>query len=253
GVLKALEEHCIFPEFITGTSMGALVGALYASGLSGLEIEALAVNMSWTRWAYLVDVTLIKPGGFIEGKRVTAMLKSLLHDLQFSQLRRHFACVATDIRSGREVVFREGSVADAVRASISLPGIFTPMRSDGRYLVDGGLVNEVPVKLCREIGASYVIGVNVNPDPAKLNNRAISKPPGLAEILTQTAAITGYHIALENMRDANLAINPEAEDIGFWQLQKAAECIRIGEEAARKVLDGIRTEESPQLTLDLAV
>ncbi len=167
GVLKALEKHSIFPGIITGTSIGALIGALYAGGITIGDIEQLALRLDLKRLVLLADMTL-PLSGLIGGKRVISLLKSILGDLTFSQLKYDFACVATDIKTGEQVILREGSLIEAVRASISLPGIFTPVRIKERYLVDGGLVNEVPVSVCREMGAEYVIGVNVIPEPSRM-------------------------------------------------------------------------------------
>jgi NTE family protein len=171
GVLKVFEEHGVFPNIITGTSMGALIGALYAGGIKVGDIEQLAVRLGLGRLALLADMTL-PFSGLIGGRRVISLLKTILGDLTFSQLKYDFACVATDINTGEQVVLREGSLVEAVRASISLPGIFTPIRVKGRYLVDGGLVNEVPVSVCREMGAGYVIGVNVIPGPSRMMHRS---------------------------------------------------------------------------------
>jgi NTE family protein len=166
GVLKVLEEHGIFPDIIAGTSVGAIVGALYAGGYKPSEIESLILGMDWKQLVSLVDMTLPRTG-LLQGKRVLTLLKSVLRDLTFSQLRWEFACVATDIIDGKQVVLRDGSLIDAVRASISIPGIFTPVTIKGRFLVDGGLINTVPVSVCRDMGAGYVIGVNVIPDPGR--------------------------------------------------------------------------------------
>ena len=170
GVLKVLEEHSIFPDIIVGTSMGALVGALYAGGVTVTDIEQFALRLNSARLALLADVTL-PLSGLVGGRRVVSLLKSILGDLTFSQMKYDFACVATDIRTGEQVVLREGSLIEAVRASISLPGIFTPVKIGGRYLVDGGLINEVPVSVCREMGAEYVVGVNVIPEPSRMLRR----------------------------------------------------------------------------------
>ena len=311
GVLKVLEEHGIFPDIIAGTSMGALVGALYAGGLKVSDIEHFALRLHSTRLALLADMTP-SLSGLVGGKRVVALLKSILGDLTFDQLKYDFACVTTDIQTGEQVLVREGSLTEAVRASLSLPGIFTPVKMKERYLVDGGLVNEVPVSVCREMGAEYVIGVNVIPEPARLADhsakrtpaqahdsvkstddgndseriarshapskslrgqlaefdgavhrfllhrqpaeikKVLSKPvdwvredmpkrlrrtaPSLVEVLTQTVAITEYRIAVENLEDADLAIHPDIEGIGFWQFTKAAAAIALGEEATRHVI-----------------
>jgi NTE family protein len=153
GVLKVLEEHGIFPDIIAGTSVGAIVGALYAGGYKPGEIEALVLGLDWKQLVSLGDMTLPR-SGLLQGKRVISLLKSVLGDLTFSQLRWELACVATDIIDGKQVVLRDGSLIDAVRASISIPGIFTPVTINGRFLVDGGLINTVPVSVCRDMGSS---------------------------------------------------------------------------------------------------
>lgn len=166
GVLKALEEHGIFPDIIAGTSVGAIVGALYAGGYKPGEIEALVLGLDWKQLLRLVDMTLPR-SGLLQGKGVITLLKSVLGDLTFPQLKCAFACVTTDIMNGEQIVLRDGSLIDAVRASIAIPGIFTPVEIKGRYLVDGSLINAVPVSVCRDMGAGYVIGVNVVPDPGR--------------------------------------------------------------------------------------
>ena len=265
GVLKVLEEHGVFPDIIAGTSIGALVGALYSAGLKAVEIEQLALQMNWRRLARLADLTL-PISGLVQGKRITSLLKSILGDLTFWDLKIRFACIATDIINGEEVMLSSGSVIRAVRASISVPGIFTPVRVGGRYLVDGGLVNEVPVTTCRYMGAEYVVGVNVIPDPAGMlqelekevrqgkgkKGRATAKPsdwqtdkakrswgrrPSLVKVLSQSLLIPGYRVAMQNLRDADLAISPAVGRIGFFQFDRAAEAIAAGEEAARHALE----------------
>jgi NTE family protein len=166
GVLKVLEEHGIYPDIIAGTSLGAIVGALYAGGYRPVDIEQLVLGLDWKKLMHLVDMILPR-SGILQGKRVVVLLRSVLGDLTFAQLRWEYACVATDITNGKQVVLRDGSLIDAIRASISIPGIFTPVEIKGRFLVDGGLVNSVPVSVCRDMGAGYVIGVNVVPDPDK--------------------------------------------------------------------------------------
>jgi len=115
----------------------------------------------------LADMTL-PLSGLLQGKRIVSLLRSILGDLTFPQLRYAFACVATDIINGEQVILHDGSLIEAIHASISIPGIFKPVSIMGRYLVDGGLINAVPVSICREMGAGYVIGVNVIPDPGKV-------------------------------------------------------------------------------------
>jgi NTE family protein len=311
GVLKVLDEYGIVPDVIAGTSIGAIIGALYASGYKARDIERLVLGLDWRKLVNLVDVAIPR-GGFLKGKRIVSLLTSILGDATFSLLKCPFACVATDIINGDQLVLRDGSLVDAIRASISIPGIFTPVAINGRFLVDGGLVNTVPVSICREMGAEYVIGVNVIPEPSKIMcnpnknqqyqvcepinleetgddsdlamvsridklslrsriddienatkmflishrptggrgilksspssevnrvRRLRTKPPGLIEVLSQSLTIAEYRIAVENLKDADLAISPDVQEIGFWQFNNAAQAIAAGEQAARMVLD----------------
>ena len=256
GVLKALEEHGLRPGVIAGTSMGSFIGALYASGLRAGDIER-ALRLGVGRLARLTDVRP-SASGLVQGKHIAEWLKSLVGDLTFQDLKMPFACVATDILNGQEVVLRSGPVITAVRASISIPGIFTPVNVRGRYLVDGGLVNVVPVSTCREMGADYVVAVNVMPDPAQAALQTEQNPegalakggrgvrsrprppkaaaPNVVKVLVQSVSITGYRVAMENLRGADLAISIETGDIGYFQFDREAEAVAAGEEAARRAL-----------------
>jgi predicted acylesterase/phospholipase RssA len=307
GVLKVLDEQGIKPDVISGTSIGAIIGALYAGGHKPVEIEQLVLGLNWKTLLSLVDVTF-PVSGFFQGKRVVSLLKSIIGDLTFQQLNYTFSCVATDIVTGEQIVLKEGSLVEAVRASISLPGIFTPVAILGHYLVDGGLTNTVPVSVCRDMGADFVIGINVIPNPNKIicnpdkntqylgcetiesekfevettsgihgrtmkshiddvnsatqkflishrpggwsrghkstprklqTNVSKSKIPKLIDVLSQTLTITEYHIAVENLKYADIAISPDVEKIGFWQYHNAAQAIAAGEQAARIALSSI--------------
>ena len=159
GVINALERAGIVPDIVCGTSIGALVGAAYAAG-EHARLEPWVRSLKWQSVVGLLDWKL--GGGLMAGGKLTNFFRSQYDDPGIEQLPKAFGCVATDLGSGREVWLREGSVIDAVRASIALPGVFTPARSDGRLLVDGGLVNPVPVSLCRAMGADIVIAVDLN-------------------------------------------------------------------------------------------
>lgn len=161
GVIRGLTEAGYQPDIVTGCSVGAFVGAAYANGdLDKLEqwVDAL----TWKTVLSLLDVSF--SGGLIKGEKLIEFFQSNFVDHEFKALAMPFACVATDLASGREIWLREGSVADAVRASIAVPGLFTPVVRKGRLLVDGGLVNPVPVSLCRAMGADIVIAVDLGSD-----------------------------------------------------------------------------------------
>lgn len=161
GVLRALAREGIEPQVICGCSIGAFVGAALASG-DLPKLTEWAESLKWQDVVSLLDVSL--RGGLIKGQKLIQFFERNFVDRDFSQLDRRFACVATELQTGREIWLRDGSVANAVRASIALPGLLTPVLRKGRLLVDGGLVNPVPVSLCRAMGADIVIAVDLGSD-----------------------------------------------------------------------------------------
>lgn len=160
GVIRAIEDAGIKVDFIAGTSMGALIGAIHASGKLG-EFEATFQSFDWKKTISFFDVVLPK-SGLLDGAKISELARAHIHADTIETLPSPFAAVATDIVSGEEVVIRSGDVIEAVRASISVPGIFTPVRSNGHILVDGGLTNPVPVSVARAMGADIVIAVDLN-------------------------------------------------------------------------------------------
>lgn len=170
GVLRALEEHRIPIDYIAGTSIGALVGAIYVRDQLD-QLEKFAEDLGMQNLVSLMDISF--PGlGLIDGKRVRDFLSGYLADASLEDCRIPFRCVATNFLRKEEVVFQSGAMVDAVRASISLPGIFVPCKHHNAYLVDGGVVNPVPVNVLREMGAEGAIAVNLNhePQPAVRNS-----------------------------------------------------------------------------------
>ncbi|RKZ65589.1 MAG: patatin [Gammaproteobacteria bacterium] len=160
GVIRALKDAGIHVDCVAGTSIGAAIGAVYASGkLDSLQETYLA--MDWKKIAYFFDVVFPK-SGIIDGKKVIDFMREYVHSECIEELPLPFKAVATELNSGEEVVLETGDVMDAVRASISVPGMFTPVRRNGRVLVDGGLVNPVPVNVARAMGADIVIAVDIN-------------------------------------------------------------------------------------------
>lgn len=183
GVIRALERAGIVPDIVCGTSIGALVGGAYAAGQQD-RLEPWVRSLTWSSVASLLDWKL--GGGLMAGGKLAAFFRKNYEDPGIEQLPKVFGCVATDLASGREVWLRSGSVIDAVRASIALPGVFTPAVHEGRLLVDGGLVNPVPVSLCRALGADIVIAVDLNWD---LVTRRLSSSRSNAA-MTEVAALT---------------------------------------------------------------
>ena len=162
GVIKALTEAGIHIDYVAGTSIGAAVGAVFASGKIG-ALEEIVLQLDWRQIASFLDVVFPK-SGLIDGNRISEFIRSNVGEKNIEDLSLPFCAVSTDLATGNEMVIHEGDIIEAVRASISVPGIFTPVRRDGMTLVDGGLVNPVPVSVAREMGADFVIAVDLNYD-----------------------------------------------------------------------------------------
>jgi NTE family protein len=159
GVIRALEERGIKPDMICGSSIGALVGAAYASGELD-RLEQWVTGLAWTTVVRLMDLTW--RGGLIRGTRLFALFRTILEDREIDELPIPYGAIATELYSGRELWLRHGKVLEAVRASCAMPGLFTPVVRDGALLVDGGLVNPVPVSMCRALGADVVVAVDLS-------------------------------------------------------------------------------------------
>jgi NTE family protein len=162
GVIRSLLEAGVKIDIACGASIGALVAGSFAAGFLD-PLDRWARRLNWSYIIGFMDV-MIPRSGLIEGERMTGYFRQNMADPEIEGLPLPFAAVATDLKTGREIWLREGSLMDAIRASISLPGIFTPCQRNGQWLVDGGLVNPVPVSLCRSMGADIVIAVNLNSD-----------------------------------------------------------------------------------------
>ncbi len=160
GVIGALAEQGVEADVVCGTSIGALVGAAYVTDRID-ALEGWARGMNWREMTRLLDLKIAN-GGLIEGRRLVRFLRKLQDDCPIESLEKPFAAVAADIATGHEIWLREGSLIDAVRASMALPGIFSPVLREGQRLVDGGLVNPVPIAPCRALGADVIIAVNLN-------------------------------------------------------------------------------------------
>jgi NTE family protein len=173
GVIRALAEQGVEPDIITGCSIGSLVGAAYAKGELD-KLEDWVRQLQWREIVDLMDISFLG-GGFLKGDKVTEFILKQTEDVNIEELDTPFGTITTDFDSGREVWLQKGSLLDAVRASIALPGLFTPVEREGRWHVDGGLVNPVPISLCRAMGAEIVIAVNLNGDVVGKHRREKDK------------------------------------------------------------------------------
>jgi len=201
GVIMALEAYNIPIDIIAGTSIGSVIGGLYASGATIRQLEEVALSIKKSKTLFLID-PVFPHSGLISGDRIEKMLNQFgIKDKTFDDLKIPFAAVATDVESGAEVILNQGKVIDAVRASISIPGIFTPVKYQDYYLVDGGVVDPVPVDVVKMMGADIIIAVNL----AKIS-------PYNAVLMVDKE--TGLLKEVENLEDLriNIGENPKFKD-----------------------------------------
>jgi NTE family protein len=241
GVLRALAKAGIRPQIICGSSIGALVGAVHAAGQLD-ALEEWVLGLTWRKVLGFFDISF--DGGFLKGAKLIAYLEDHLLDRSIEELELPFGAVATDLRSGREIWLREGRAADAVRASIALPGLFTPFVLDDRLLVDGALVNPVPVSLCRAMGADIVIGVDLGGGRMARRAGAARRDRSLNMIEVVAESINIMQVRITRSRlagePADVLVTPLLEDIGAMEYHRAAESIAEGHAAAELALPQIR-------------
>lgn len=258
GVIRGLADMGVVPDLVCGCSIGALVGAAYAEG--GLDkFETWVRALAWQDVLGFADVSL--GGGLIKGDKLMAFFEQHFVDCRMDALALPFACVATDLANGREVWLREGSVAAAVRASIALPGLFAPVRRDGRLLVDGGLVNPVPVSLARALGADVVVAVDLGADivGSALPKAAQGDAPGWGRRLLDSLGLgggelpplpsvmaTSIHIMQTRIARSRLAgepadvlLAPRLAQLGLMDYHRAAEAIAEGRAVVERMRPAI--------------
>lgn len=247
GVLRALDEAGIEVGMIAGTSIGALVGGCYLAGKLD-ELEEFARSLTMRRIAGLLDFT-IGGGGLFGGMRLTRRMQDHLQGLRIEDLSRPFVAIAAELSTGHEVWIGSGSLVTAIRASYALPGIFEPVQCNGRTLVDGALVNPVPVSVCRALEQPLVAAVNLNHDlygrSAVIKHAAKANENDEVEIKHERRGLPGvmvqsYNIIQDRISRArlagdppDLALLPRVSDIGLSEFHRAAETIDRGYEEAR--------------------
>lgn len=224
GAIKVLIEEGIAIDLIAGSSMGALVACFYGAGI---EMENLYKLSSAFKRKYYLDFTVPKMG-FIMGKRVKDFIAVFTHGKKIEDLSLPVGVVATDLLTGEKVVFKKGPIADAVRASISIPGIFVPEKNNGRILVDGGVADRVPVAVAREMGADLVIGVDVS--RVKRNAEITS----IFDVIMQSIDIMQSEIVSHREMASDLMIRPKVEMYSSLAFTNIEEIIASGEEEMKK-------------------
>ncbi|HET9406813.1 MAG TPA: patatin-like phospholipase family protein [Candidatus Sulfotelmatobacter sp.] len=231
GVLKVLEEEGIPVRIVTGTSVGALIGACYCSGLSPSELENVARSCRFTTFARWT----LSRHGFASNDRMITFLTRTLKVKTFEEMRIPLGVTATNFNSGEGVVFHSGSIIDPVRASCAYPGMFLPVNIRGQWLVDGMLSHPVPTRPLREMGAERVIAVHLK------GSWASSGPPRhLFDVIGQSFAIAQDAMSAQWRGAADLVVEPDVAGFGYDDFKRAEDLVKVGEMAMRKALPAVR-------------
>lgn len=230
GVIKVLRDEGIPIDLIAGSSMGALVASFYGAGL---DVDRLYKLSRVFKRKYYLDFTVPKMG-FIAGKRVKELIRIFTHGKTIEELDIPIGVVATDLVSGEKVVFKTGPIAEAVRASIAIPGIFVPEKLDGRLFVDGGVVDRIPVSVAREMGADIVIAVDVS--KVKVNSEITS----IFDVIMQSIDIMQMELVSNREVASDIMIRPRVEMFNSRAFTNIDEIIAMGEEEAKKHIDKIK-------------
>lgn len=237
GALKALREANVPIDMVVGTSMGALIGSLYCSGMKIEDIEKIAEDIKWADISNLGIpslITMVTSEKLLSTEKMEKYINNLIGDKYFFQLNIPFACVATDIKTGEKIIFKEGPVAPAARASANIPGLFAPVEYRQRFLVDGGLVENIPVSVAKLFDPDIIITVAVSADITK------NSYDNVFSTLFQTIYIQGQQSDKDNLAMSDIIIAPKVSDISAIELSKAVECIDAGFIAAKKNLRKIK-------------
>jgi len=262
GAIRALEERGVKPDLICGTSIGALVGAVYASNQLD-ALEQWVSGLAWTHVVRLMDITW--KGGLIRGQRLFNLFRTTFQDYDVSELDVPFGAVATELTSGREIWLRHGKIFDVVRASIAAPGLFTPVVQEETILVDGGLVNPVPVSMCRALGAEVVIAIDLSWGKLgpyrNLSRDVVAKPveqpgwiervlrsgrataegprvPSIFEVFNTALDIVEQRVARSRLagEPADVLITPLLPNFGTMEYHRAKEAIAEGRAAVERMM-----------------
>lgn len=238
GVLKILERENIKPNILCGCSMGALVGSCYAVGMPLSEIEGIALALR--KRDFLKWLNISKPSSsLVKGQRVFEFVHSLVGDKKFSDTILPFSVMTTNLENGQETILENGSIALAVQASISVPGIFPPVKINGKYLIDGGVVNPTPIDVAEKMGANTIIGVDLI-----LKNEVKLENPGIITTLLQSYEIIRNQSVRQKINHLDseiILICPEIRStLDSFKFSDIAKLIASGERAAEKSIKGIK-------------
>ncbi|MFA9557343.1 patatin-like phospholipase family protein [Evansella sp. AB-rgal1] len=230
GVLKVLKEHGVSIDYIAGSSMGALIGVLYGAGYEATMLEKMALQF---RRKYLLDFTVPKMG-FIKGDKAKQLIKMLVNQKKIEDLSPPVYVITTDLMKGEKVIFKKGDIAQAVRASIAIPGIVVPETIDGKLYVDGGVVDRVPVSVVKEMGADIIIAVDVS---------YVDEEPEITsiyDVIIQSMDIMEKEVMRHREIETDIMIRPSLSHISSTQYSNVQEIIQSGEAEAEKHIEQLK-------------
>ena len=234
GVIKALESQGIYPEVVVGTSAGSVVGAMYAAGNNGFALQKLAMEMdeaSISDWALPI---FSRVTGVLKGEALQNFINKAVHNVPMEKLKLPFGAVATDLKTGQPILFQRGNTGQAVRASSSVPGVFQPVTIGKNTYVDGGLVAPVPVRYAREMGADFIIAVNIS---TQTDTQATQSS---LDVILQTFSIMGQRLNHHELKEADVVIQPSLGTMKGNDFNGRNLAILAGEQAAFAVMPQIK-------------
>ncbi|MDW5416923.1 patatin-like phospholipase family protein [Iodobacter sp. CM08] len=231
GVIKMLEANGIVPDVVSGTSAGSVVGALYASGMDGFTLQERAFGLDESQ---IRDISLLS-GGLVKGQKLQDYVNKLVDNRPLDKLNKPFAAVATELDTGTRISFARGNTGQAVRASSSIPGVFEPVMISGRRYVDGGVISPVPVDAAKELGADFIIAVDIS---SKANGK--NTPSNMLGIVNQAVMIMGQKLGEQEMIRADVILRPKVGKIGPADFDQKNVAILEGEKAALASISDIK-------------
>jgi NTE family protein len=238
GVIKALEEEGLIIDFVAGTSMGALVGGWYAANRNIKFLENIFLKIEKEN-IFSEEEAKQQGGNLFRGKNFGELLEKILDGKTFSQCELPFSAVATNMENGHELDINEGELAEAIKASIALPIVFQPVKRDGQLLVDGAFTNPVPADVVREMGAEFVIAVDVSSCWVNIPNDMLN-PKGTDALIRDAFTAIEYQLARKTLKQADVVIRPAVLTYDWLDFSRAKEIIKAGYKETKKQLDEIR-------------
>ena len=234
GVIRALEQEKIPIDMIVGTSVGSLIGAIYASDLNSFELEWTAFLLEKDSLFDYGIMNVFTGMGVVKGDALEAFVRTKVKTENIENLKLPFVAVATDLNRGTRVVLDRGSVAKAVRASSAIPGVFNPVDHQGRLLVDGGVMDNIPIAVAREKGADIVIAVDISENVANFN------VTNLVDVMLQAVNIMFNENVRAKKKDADVLITPKVGSVAMLDFTQKKRCMQAGIEATQKAMPEIR-------------